>query len=124
MSRSDRGGDTRYVSPVCSPLTRDSPSPATALTTTTFRSPDTGSALKATPAARAGIMGMMTTPGAAPVSRPRSRRYASTGPLRPLRHTAATFCGTSAAGTFRNEDSCPAKEWSSPSSSRALERTA
>ena len=66
---------TVKVSPSCSPPTIVVPSPHVAPTTASERRPETGSALKATPATSASTMGWMSTAGATGVaSSPRSRR--------------------------------------------------
>lgn len=63
-----------HVSPSTSPETSFSPVPETAETTAIPRFPETGSALKATPAQRGAIMRWTSTVGAEGADRPRSRQ--------------------------------------------------
>ena len=110
---------TCQVSASRSPETSTSPSPGTALTTATPRRPETGSALNATPAARARTIRCTSTAG--------GRRLGVEPVLAPIRddavaeagapHARITLLGRRPGATDRKLSSWPANECVAPSSS-------
>ena len=110
---------TTHSSPAVRPETSRSPRPRTAVTTHDRRSPVIGSAVSATPAARATTIRWTMTA----IRSPAARSYARTRPSA-LARTRSTASGTSSSATPSTDSYIPANDRSSPSSPTALERTA